>query len=221
MAEQFQDNKQIVLGYGAYKKDKSLLNKLIRFETLLTAVQYFSYAKIGQPYMGVGRNMAYTKSLFFKANGFISHMKLKSGDDDLFINQMAAKNNVATCFSQEAITSSIPKNTFKTWLLQKRRHISTATHYKPFHKFLLGLFYSSQLLFWIVSLLVLILTLKPMIVLPLIGLRFIAFYSILYFSAKKLNEKDLILFGFFFEILLILIQLRIFIVNLFSKPTHW
>jgi hypothetical protein len=40
-----------VLGYGGYEKiEKSFLNKLIR-ETLLTAIQYFSWAKAGLPYM--------------------------------------------------------------------------------------------------------------------------------------------------------------------------
>ena len=70
----FSNRKSIVLGYGAYKKIKnSFLNKIIRFETLLAATQYFSYAAIGMPYMGVGRNLAYKKSLFIEANGLDKH----------------------------------------------------------------------------------------------------------------------------------------------------
>ncbi|MCF6213552.1 MAG: glycosyltransferase [Flavobacteriaceae bacterium] len=221
MVQNFSSKKQIVLGYGAYKKDKTFLNKLIRYETLLTALQYFSYAKIGTPYMGVGRNLAYTKSVFFKVNGFINHMRIRSGDDDLFINEAANKDNTAICFEEDTITTSIPKTSFKEWILQKRRHISTAKHYKKSHQFLLGLFYVSQILFWILAITLSVLAIKPLIVLPLIGARFLIFYLILFFSAKKLQEKDLILFAFFFEISLILIQLRIFIGNLFSKPTHW
>jgi hypothetical protein len=39
--------------YGGYEKiANSFLNKLIRFETLLTAMQYF-LGKVGHPYMGV------------------------------------------------------------------------------------------------------------------------------------------------------------------------
>ncbi|HBK82800.1 MAG TPA: glycosyl transferase family 2, partial [Flavobacterium sp.] len=69
-----------------YEKIKnSFLNKIIRFETVLTAIQYFSWAKVGKPYMGVGRNLAYKKSVFFDNRGFMNHMKIKSGDDDLFI----------------------------------------------------------------------------------------------------------------------------------------
>jgi len=221
MTRSFDENKHVILGYGAYKKEKGFLNKLIRYETLLTALQYFSYAKLGVPYMGVGRNLAYTKEAFFSVNGFINHMNIRSGDDDLFINEVATKKNTAICIDAEGFTKSNPKKTFKEWLLQKRRHINTAAHYKNSHKFLLGLFYFSQILFWILTITLSALAIKPLIVLPLIGLRFILFYLIIFFSAKKLQEKDLILFALFFEISLILIQLRIFIGNLFSKPTHW
>ena len=213
---------QLVLGYGSYSKVKgSILNKLIRFETLLTAIQYFSYAKIGLPYMGVGRNLSYTKSLFFKNNGFVNHMNIKSGDDDLFINDVATKNNCAICFSENSFTESAPKTTFSSWIQQKRRHISTSNFYKLKHKLLLGLFYLSQLLFWLLSIILVLFYPKFTFVIGLILIRFIIIYFSIGFSAKKLNEKDLVLFAPFFELFLILIQMFIFIKNLISKPKHW
>jgi len=222
MTRNFSSNHQIVLGYGAYEKvKKSFLNKLIRFETLLTAIQYFSYAKIGKPYMGVGRNLAYTKSLFFSVNGFAEHIKIKSGDDDLFINQVATNKNVNYCISEESFTVSTPKTTFNNWFQQKRRHVSTATHYSPIHKFLLGLFYASQLLFWFLACILLAFLFNWMYVVALIIIRLLLQYLMIGFAAKKLNEKDLVLFAPFFEFFLILIQLFIFIKNLISKPTHW
>jgi glycosyltransferase involved in cell wall biosynthesis len=222
MVNNFSNEHQIVLGYGAYKKiKKSWLNKLIRFESILTAIQYFGYAKIGIPYMGVGRNLAYTKSTFFKVNGFGNHMHIKSGDDDLFINQVATKQNTAISCSQNSFTESIPKTNFKDWIHQKRRHISTASLYKPAHKFLLGLFYSSQLLFWILSITLLCLLYNWQLVSILIFARFLFLYLVIGYSAKKLNERDLILLIPFFEIFLILIQMFIFIKNMISKPTHW
>ena len=222
MVNNFSNEHQIVLGYGAYKKiKKSWLNKLIRFESILTAIQYFGYAKIGIPYMGVGRNLAYTKSIFFKVNGFANHMHIKSGDDDLFINQVATKENTAISCSQNSFTESIPKTNFKDWIHQKRRHISTASLYKPAHKFLLGLFFSSQLLFWILGITLLCLLYNWQLVSILIFARFLFQYLVIGYSAKKLNERDLILFIPFFEIFLILIQMFIFIKNMISKPTHW
>jgi glycosyltransferase involved in cell wall biosynthesis len=222
MTNNFSKKHQLVLGYGAYKKIKnSFLNKLVRFETLLTAIQYFSYSKIGIPYMGVGRNLAYTKSLFFSVKGFANHMKINSGDDDLFVNQVAAKHNTTYCISANSFCESIPKTTFKSWVKQKRRHVSTASYYKPFHQFLLGSFYTSQLLFWILASLLLSFLFNWEIVTILIAVRILIQYLVIGFSAKKLNEKDLIVFSPFFEIFLILIQMLIFIKNLISKPKHW
>ncbi|MBA4318196.1 MAG: glycosyl transferase family 2, partial [Flavobacterium sp.] len=80
MSSQFTMHKTIVLGYGAYEKvANSFLNKIIRFETMLTAVQYFSWAKMGHPYMGIGRNLGYKKEEFYNVKGFINHMKIRSG----------------------------------------------------------------------------------------------------------------------------------------------
>lgn len=222
MSEPFDHQKTIVIGYSPYQKIKgSFLNLLIRFETFMTAVQYLSYAQIGQTYMAVGRNLAYRKELFFEANGFINHMKIRSGDDDLFINQVATKKNTAICIAKESFIESIPKTTYKSWFLQKRRHVSTATYYKAKHKILLTIFYGSQLLFWVLAILLMAFMFQWEILIGLISLRFIIQYTVLYSAAAKLKEKDLIFFIPFLEFVLIIFQFFIFIKNLSSKPQHW
>ena len=222
ITSQFTSSKRIVLGYGPYFKVKhSFLNKLIRFETLMTAIQYFSYAKAGMPYMGVGRNLAYTKNDFFKVNGFIKHMHVRSGDDDLFINQVAQAENTAICIHPESFTFSTPKQTWKTWFDQKRRHISTAQHYKPLHKVLLALYYSCNLLFWLLMIILLISQFEWKIVLGIIAIKFILQWVIVGFGAKKLHERDLLWLLPFYELLLICFQLTIFISNRISKPAPW
>lgn len=221
MSSHFTNRKSIVIGYGAYKRHKSFLNKLIRFETLLTALQYFSYAKIGKPYMAVGRNLAYTKTTFFEARGFMSHMNIKSGDDDLFVNQIADASNTALCYSKESFTESIPKETYRDWLLQKRRHVSTAKYYKTKHKVLLSSFYLSQLLFYILAIVLISSQIYWEIVVGLILLRYILLYITLTLAAKKLNEKDLIPYLPLLELFLIMTQFSIFIKNIVSKPDHW
>lgn len=222
MSSHFSNSKTLVLGYGAYKKQKySLINKLIRFETLLTAIQYFSYAKIGIPYMAVGRNLAYRKEEFFNASGFMNHMVIRSGDDDLFVNQVANSKNTTICFSKNSFTESLPATTYKTWFNQKKRHISTAKYYKPHHKLLLGVFYLSQLLFWSLSILLISFLFHWKIVVPLFILRVIIQYISIGFSAKKLNEFDTIALLPFLDLFLVFSQLVIFISNLISKPNHW
>ena len=222
MSSQFTMQKTIVLGYGGYEKIAgSFLNKIIRFETLLTAVQYFSWAKMGHPYMGIGRNLAYKKEVFFDVNGFISHIQVRSGDDDLFINEAANGRNTAISFAPESFTYSRPKTTFKDWFIQKRRHVATAKHYKTVDKLQLGLFYSSQLLFVLLSIVLLAFQFQWIIVLCLIAFRYLVAWLVVGFSAGKLKENDLKFWFPVVELVLIFTQLNIFITNIFSKPVHW
>ena len=58
--------------------------------------------------MGVGRNLSYKKSVFFRHKGFSSHNNLASGDDDLFINKAATKKNIAIVIDKDAFTLSEP-----------------------------------------------------------------------------------------------------------------
>ncbi len=218
----FSKEETIVLGYGAYRKIKnSFLNKIIRFETLLTALQYFSYAKSGMAYMGVGRNIAYKKEEFLKTNGFKDHLNIISGDDDLFINKVSTKQNTAICFSKNSFTVSEPETDLHKWIWQKRRHISTSNHYKKLHQALLGLFYISQILFWILSIFLLIWNNYTVSTIILISIRFIVWYIAIDKTAKKLDEKDLIRFSPIYEISIIFIQLYIFIKNIISSPKQW
>ncbi|WPO79405.1 glycosyltransferase [Flavobacterium sp. KACC 22761] len=222
MTSQFTMNKTIVLGYGGYEKiERSLLNKIIRFETVLTAVQYLSWAKIGLPYMGVGRNLAYKKEEFFKVNGFIDHIQVRSGDDDLFINQAASKENTTISYNPESFTYSKPKESYKEWFSQKRRHVSTAEYYKFFDKMQLGIFYTSQLFFFLLVILLLSFQFQWIAVLAILATRYTVAWTVMGFSAGKLKEKDLKIWFPVVEIVLIFTQINIFISNIFSKPVHW
>jgi hypothetical protein len=193
---------------------------LVIFETILNALKYFTYAKLGAPYMGVGRNLAYTKSEFFKTNGFISHMQVRSGDDDLFIQEAATKSNTTFTINPDSFTVSNPPLTLKEWFRQKRRHVSTSSYYKFKHKFFLGLFFISKFIFYTLSTLLYFLFSWKMIT-PVVATYFITFFIVFAISAKKFEEKKLVFFLPFLEISLLIFQFSIFISNTFSKPTHW
>ncbi len=102
MASHYTSKTEIVLGYGPYNKSGGFLNMLIRYDTFMIALQYFSFALMGLPYMGVGRNLSYRKSTFYKNKGFTSHYNIPSGDDDLFIMQIANKKNTKIEVSQNS-----------------------------------------------------------------------------------------------------------------------
>ena len=190
MQDGYDDQTEIVLGYGAYKKRPGILNKLIRFETFHSALQYLSFAIAGNPYMGVGRNLSYKKNLFLSTKGFSSINHVPGGDDDLFINKVATKWNTRVVMEHDSFTLSEPKNSFSKWVLQKNRHFSTAKYYKASHRFLLGIYSLTQFLFYplfVVS----ILFYDWRIVCGVFGLRFLTQGYVYFKSMKKLGEADL------------------------------
>jgi glycosyltransferase involved in cell wall biosynthesis len=214
--ESYDDSTEIVLGYGAYHKKKGLLNRLIRWETFHTALQYLSYALAGKPYMGVGRNLSYKKVIFFRHKGFSSFNHISSGDDDLFINTAATKNNTKINISPEAFTLSDSPSNWNQWIKQKRRHYSTAKYYKPLHKFLLGLYSLSHFLFFPI-LITAIAFYSWQWSLLVFFIRFIIQIIILYPSMKKLNEKDLFPFFIFLDLWMFFYYF-IFSITLLMKP---
>lgn len=218
MQASYDDETEIVLGYGPYHKKPGLLNKLIRWETLHTATQYLSYALAGLTYMGVGRNLSYKKIVFFRHKGFSAHNHVASGDDDLFINTAATKRNTKINIDKDSFTLSEPVKTWKQWFRQKRRHYSTGRYYRPLHKFLLGLYSFSHFVFYPL-LLFCSLAVSWQLALIVFGVRFLVQLFIFFPIAKKLDEKDLLPLVLFFDIWMFFYYL-IFSVALFKKPSQ-
>ena len=195
MARNFTPSTDFVLGYGSYLYKPNFLNRLITYDTLFIALQYLGMAIARKPYMGVGRNLAYRKEVFFKQNGFASTLHLASGDDDLMVNKAATANNTRVEISPDSITVSEPKTNYKSWFYQKERHLSVSSFYSDASKFRLsieplsrGLFYLSFILALVFGNLV---TILAAIVLFLV--RLIIDYAIINGSAKHFGEKKFIL----------------------------
>jgi glycosyltransferase involved in cell wall biosynthesis len=216
MQAAYDDDTEIVLGYGAYHKQPGLLNKLIRWETFTSALQYLSYAKAGLAYMGVGRNLSYKKTVFYRHKGFSAHNNIAGGDDDLFINSAATASNVKINIDKDSFTLSKPASSFAEWKKQKYRHYSTSKYYRPIHKFLLGLYAACSFLFY------------PVLIVSAIFFNWqyalIAFavftivQTIVYAQAlKKLNEQDLLPFVFLLDFWMFFYYL-IFAFALIKKP---
>lgn len=221
MQGRFDDKAEIVLGYGAYKRTVGLLNQLIRYDAFLVAVQYLSFALAGKPYMGVGRNLSYKKDLFYKAKGFTSHYRLKSGDDDLFINRVAKKRNTRVEIKPESHTISRAKSSFIHWVIQKRRHYTTAGHYKPVFKFLLSLAYLSKLILYLSFFALLILNYNFLVVIAAFAVFFLVHWIILGLSANKMGETDLAVLSPILEVFLLALIPVIYFSNMVVKQERW
>lgn len=198
-------NKQIVLGYGKYHEKNGFLNRFIRWETIHTAIQYFSYSKLGVFYMGVGRNLLYEKQLYLAAKKNTEFWKIyqqtPSGDDDLLISHIATKQNSGIYYSENAQTISVPQPNWKAWFKQKSRHLSTGKYYPAKVKILLGVYALAHSLFWILGLILFIWLLcignilGLSILLIFSFLRFLVFGIAYYNWSKALHEKNIIVFN--------------------------
>ena len=201
MQKSFMKNTSFVLGYGGYEKEKGILNQVIRYDTAFIAMQYFGFALAGIPYMGVGRNLAYRRSLFFENRGFSTHMHLNSGDDDLFINANANKTNTLIEVGKKSHIRSVPKKTFSEWAKQKRRHLTTGAYYKNKHKFLLIIEPFSRIIFYSSLIMLLAQWTFPQVVIAAFLFRTIIQLTFFKFAMIRLNEKKILLSSFLFDIL--------------------
>ena len=218
MQSRFTPGKDIVLGFSPYRKTKGFLNQFIRFETLITAQFYFSMALRNNPFMGVGRNLAYRKDLFFKHKGFASHQHIMSGDDDLFINQAATTTNVAIEIDSASFVNTDAKTTFDSWSNQKSRHMTTGKYYKTEHKRVLGTYYSAIILYYTFVATNLIVNIYTWpIVVGIFAVKYISQSVVFYFSGKKLKYQSLVFNLLVLDIVYLLYMVVYGTKGLFSK----
>jgi cellulose synthase/poly-beta-1,6-N-acetylglucosamine synthase-like glycosyltransferase len=221
MVRNYSPGVEIVLGYGAYEKLPGLLNKLIRFDAFSIALQYLSFAKGGNPYMGVGRNLSYQKELFFRNKGFASHTHIPSGDDDLFINKVARANNTAIEIEEESHTVSRAKRTLHDWFTQKRRHLTTGKYYRFKTKFMLGLLYISKLIFIGTFIALLALGYAHEIIISIFLAKILIQMFIFKQSMNKFKEKGMWLLTPFFELFLMFCYPYLILTNRFYNKSKW
>ncbi|MFN7313518.1 MAG: glycosyltransferase [Bacteroidota bacterium] len=218
MQSGFSTGREIVLGYSPYRKRKGLLNQFIRFETLMTAQFYLSAALMRNAFMGVGRNLAYRKELFFKHKGFAGHQHIMSGDDDLFVNEAATPNNVAIQINPASFIYTEPKTTFSGWSRQKSRHISTGKYYKGKHKRLLGTYYLFSMLFYgfIAAVLLVNFGLWPYLC-GIFGIKLISQSIVFWLNGKKLKCQHLVFNLLLLDLLYVLYLIVYGTKGLFTK----
>ncbi|HRI78655.1 MAG TPA: glycosyltransferase [Cyclobacteriaceae bacterium] len=189
MTSQFSDTHDIVIGYSPFVRTNGYLNSFIRFESLLTGIQFIGWALLSRPYMGVGRNLAYRKKLFIDNKGFNNFLSLTGGDDDLFVNQHASKTNTAVSIAKGSLMWSLPKQTWREFLVQKLRHLSAGKKYHFSDKLLLGLFSTTWIMSWIIVVPVMII-LPPMQSFVWIGfiVRELLLVGLVYRASKTLGD---------------------------------
>ncbi|MBC9796096.1 glycosyltransferase [Sinomicrobium weinanense] len=221
MSRNFRGKKTLVLGYSAVKRVKNVFfNALIRYDNWLRAVKYLSFAHAGLPYSGLGKNLAYHKSAFYEVNGFIGHMDMKNGEDELFVNEVSTAKNTTISLSKYARTRSVTTPSYREWIQQKREGFYVFRNFKLGQRVLLNLFYIAQLLFWLLPLPLIFLARNPVTVLALFLFKWVVQFVVMAKLARKLGEKGFIWLLPLHEFALISVQFYIFITS-FRKSTRW
>lgn len=179
---------QFVLGYSPYVARRGWLNRFIRYETLHTGFLYTAAALAGYPYMGVGRNLAYRKLFFLHHGGFQNHRRVVGGDDDLWVNQHATKNNVAVVLAKESLVYSFPKVRWLDYYHQKKRHLHVGQHYRRRDKLALGLLSLSTITFWVTGLSLMFLCNKCYGIVALFLLRWLILAAVFGTARRRLHD---------------------------------
>ena len=159
--------------------------------------------------------------MFFKNKGFASHFHIPSGDDDLFISRVAKKDNVAIEPEEQGHTISRVKTSFKSWVRQKKRHLTTAPHYKGETKFILSLISLSSAFFIILFTILLALQFQVYLILGIFLFRSIIQFIMFNKLTKMLGERDLLILLPFLEIMLIIVYPVFIFSNFMIKQSRW
>lgn len=217
----FDGKTEVVLAYSPYYKRKGLLNSFIRFESLITAVQYMGYALAGIPYMGVGRNLAYRKSLFIGNKGFHGFLHVTGGDDDLFVNRYAHAGNTKVCLGSGSLVFSIPKTSWHSFFQQKVRHLSVGKLYKAGHRIMLGLFTTSHILTWFLGLPLLFFYDPYYWIAGSLVVRILILITVVYTAGKKLGDKFNLWSVVFLDFLYAIYYISTGLTALLTKKVQW
>lgn len=128
MAGHFDEKTDIVLGYSNYLPGHGWFARKITVFGFFHALRYLGSALAGRPYMGIGRNLAYRKSVYEQHKGFADHLQLQRGEDDLFVNAVANKNNTQIAVEAESIVR-MPVPPYKRIWYEEQLNLRVTGHY--------------------------------------------------------------------------------------------
>lgn len=210
----------VVLGYSPYEKTADWLNAMVRFETVMTGIQYISTALHGRPYMSVGRNILYPKYLIAETLGQGKFENLPYGDDDLTIQSLPEEVAYFVCYERKAHVVSDAPATWSAWWNQKHRHMSAGHHYQKKHWWRPGIFGIALVIHWVLFFVLLVsLPLSRFIPVFLIGLGIRWLGYVMWTSS--LGDKDTIRYFPFLEIQYAIYLGVMGMYTLFNKKKTW
>jgi len=214
MVSQMSGKKQLTLGYTGL----AFANRFYRLDRVNTSLTFLSLARCGMPYTGSGNNLAYSRELFNKANGFVSHYSISYGEDTLFVNKNATAKNTAIALAPDSLMRIHSRMRYKRWMYHKKIARRSQKHYKKRHRFVLTLFPFTRFFCYLSFVGLLCLLPLDMFYYGIIGAFALRMISQLFITKKamqRFHEKGLLLLQPLFEPIYMLMSWRIFFKTLF------
>ena len=212
----------IVLGYTAIEQKPGLKNYLMRMSRMQMSMYWMAQSVNHNTYRGSRNNFGFTKTIYFGTKGF-SHLSMNIGEEDLFIQKIAKRNNVSTVLIPKATMLEHAWGGWRWWIAQLR-HYGEAYRLYPIEirntiEWELG----SQTLFFLTILAALIimpLEFKLAALLLLI-LRYIIVMLRAHSIAKRVGEKGVMLRYWIFDIFNPLLMLCVRVAMIRKDSTVW
>lgn len=207
----------LFIGYSPYRHRPDLLCRMARYETFVAGFFTAAAAGLERPYMAVGRNISYPKTLFLQVGGFAHARQSLSGDDDLFVQHVYSQGAapVHHVFGWATYVWTDAPASWRAWLRQKRRHASAGRFYARYARRHLTLFHATGLALWAAP----FLAGRPggaLLAAKLLGQRFA-----LRRAARTLGEADLLPALPLWELGYALYHLAVVPLGLLCLPKRW
>ncbi|MBQ1254144.1 MAG: glycosyltransferase, partial [Alistipes sp.] len=119
----------IVIGYSGIEQRTGIGNYLMRMSNLQQSIYWLAQAVNGSAYRGIRHNLGFTKTLYFSVRGF-SHLSMNIGEDDLFIQRIAKRNNVSVVMIPKGSMIEHPWGGL-CWWLGRMRHYGQTWQFYP------------------------------------------------------------------------------------------
>ncbi|NDW10658.1 glycosyltransferase [Dysgonomonas sp. 520] len=188
MAQNFTEDKDVVLGYSYITGKKRFFKRLACFDNLFFSLQYLSRAIKKKPFTGTYRNLAYRRELFFNNKGFSSVLNYENGEE-VFINRIVTKENTAVEVHQDSFME-MDLDSYSTWRGLKTTYLRAKNYFKQDGHSIFSLEATTRYLFYLSFALLLtygILS-ENWVYLGIIALLFFIRYFVQYFILKKASE---------------------------------
>jgi len=195
MVRNFSSGTDFVIGPIAYEGRAGILSRFSQYDLFQRMVNMFGITLSYCAFSGWGDNMAFRKHLLFDNNNqaFHKHLYLHPGEDDLFVNAMAKRNNVAVECGNESMVILQETPLRPAWKKDRQNRAFTSKFYRMAPKFIKGIDYLSRYLCALAGIALLVwagmnmswIVLAVTIVLSLILMAIVS--SLTYYTAKALR----------------------------------